>query len=154
MRSIAEATARITGKSCSRKYIALGKIVNCWNEIVGAELALKAQPVKLHYTKREFSKTPVAILDIAATSADATLLHYRKDLILERINQLFGEGWVTAIRFVAATANTDRPVRRKTKKPLTEKEKTYLSGILETVQDEAIRASLSSLGESILTERT
>jgi hypothetical protein len=154
MRPIAEATGRITGKSCSRKYIALGRIVNSWSEIVGPDLANKAQPVKLRYTKQEYSKTPMAILDIACSSADATLLHYQKDLILERINRIFGEGWVTGIKFVASVANTSKLPSRKAKKPLTEKEKSYLSGILEIVQDEEIRASLNSLGESILMERT
>ena len=127
--------------------------MNCWNEIVGPDLALKAQPVKLRYSKQEFTKTPSAILDISTSSADATLLHYQKDLILERINQLFGAGWVTGIRFVASVANTSKAPPRKTKKPLTEQEKSYLSGILETVQDEDIKARLSSLGESILMER-
>lgn len=153
MRPIAEATGRITGKSCSRKYIALGRIVNSWNEIVGPELAGKAQPVKLRYTKQDFSKTPIAILDIACTSADATLLHYQKDLILERINRIFGEGWVTGIKFVASVANNAKAPLRKSKKPLTEQEKSYLSGILETVQDEDIKTRLASLGESILMER-
>lgn len=154
MRPISEATGRITGKSCSRKYIALGRIVNCWSEIVGVDLALKAQPVKLRYSKQELSKTPSAVLDIATTSADATLLHYQKDLILERINQLFGAGWVTGIRFVANVANTTKAPVRKSKKPLTEQEKSYLSGILETIKDEDIKARLGSLGESILMERT
>jgi hypothetical protein len=152
MRPISEASARITGKSCSRKYIALGRIVNSWSEIVGPELALKAQPAKLRYTKQEYSKTPAVILDIATSTADATLLHYQKDLIMERINHLFGAGWVTAIRFVPIASNTSAPARRKSKKPLTEQEKTYLSGILDTVADEDIKTRLGSLGESILTE--
>ncbi len=154
MRPIAEATGRITGKTCSRKYIALGRVVNSWSEIVGPDFALKAQPVKMRYTKQEYSKTPMAILDIACTSADATVLHYQKDLILERINQIFGEGWVTGIKFVTSVANSHKTRARKSKKPLTEQEKSYLSGILETVQDEDLKARLSSLGESILVERT
>jgi hypothetical protein len=154
MRPIAEATGRVTGQTCSRKYIALGRIVNNWSEIVGPDLFKKAQPVKLRYTKQEYSKTPMAILDIACSSADATLLHYQKDLILERINQIFGEGWVTGIKFVASTGKTPKARLRKPKKPLTENEKSYLSGILETVKDEEIKARLSSLGQSILMVRS
>ena len=152
MRPVAEATARITGKSFSRKYIALGRVVNTWNEIVGPELASKAQPAKIRYSKRPDNGNPTAVLDIATTSADATLLHYQKDLILERINRIFGEGWITGIRFVAIAGNDTRVLPRRTKKTLTETEKTYLSHILEGVEDTEIKAGLAPLGESILME--
>lgn len=153
MRPIAEATARITGKSCSRKYIALGRIVNAWPEIVGADLAGKAQPVKINYIKQKVAKTPVAVLEIAVSSADATLLHYQKDLILERINRIFGEGWVTAIRFVPVAANTGKKTRLKPKKSLTEQEKTYLSGILDSVEDPDVKNSLAALGQAVMTDK-
>lgn len=154
MRPIAEATARITGKTCSRKYIALGRIVNSWSEIVGPELAKKAQPVKINYMNREKGKNPAATLDIGTSTSDATLLFYQKDLILERLNQLFGEGWITAIRFVNVASNLTPRKRKIAKKPLTEEEKTSLSGILGTVQDEAIRKSLESLGSAVFLEST
>ncbi len=152
MRPIAEATARITGKSCGRKYIALGRVVNHWSEIVGSDLAGKAQPVKIRYMKEGRAKTPSAILNIAVSGANATLLHYQKDLILERINQIFGAGWITGLRFVPAAANEIRRSGRKAKKPLTEQEKTYLSGILDGVGDEDVKARLAALGEAIITE--
>jgi hypothetical protein len=152
MRPLAEATIRITGKSFSRKYIALGRIVNSWNEIVGPDLASKAQPAKIRYFKRPDNGTPAAVLDIATTTADATLLHYQKDLILERINRIFGEGWITGIRFVSMAGNDARLKACKPKKTLTEQEKTYLSHILENVEDGEIKDRLGSLGESILTE--
>jgi hypothetical protein len=113
MRPVSEAAARIADISFSRKYIALGRIVSHWGEIVGAQLAHKAQPVKINYRKKDRGQKPDACLDIAVSSADATLLHYQKDLILERINQIFGERWITAIRFVHAPANTDAAFRRK-----------------------------------------
>ena len=152
MRPIAEATARITGQSCSRKYIALGRILNVWAEIVGPELSHKAQPAKLRYINRDKSKTPVAILEIATSSADATLLHYQKDLILERINQIFGAGWVAGIRFVSIAANAISKRPAKAKKPLTPQDKTYLSDTLATIEDTDIKERLVSLGEAIMTK--
>jgi len=152
MRPIAEATARITGQSCSRKYIALGRILSAWAEIVGPDLAQKAQPAKLRYISRDKSKTPVAILEIATSTADATLLHYQKDLILERINQIFGAGWITGIRFVSSAANAPAKPRSKPRKPMTAEEKTYLSDTLETIEDPAIKERLASLGEAIMTK--
>jgi hypothetical protein len=153
MRPISEATSRVTGKSFSRKYVSLGRIVTCWHEIVGDQLAGKAQPVKINYRKATKKDAPSATLDIAASSADATLLHYQKDLILERINRIFGERWITAIRFVAHAANTGPLKPKKTSKPLTEGEKNHLSGMLDSCPDADLKARLENLGTAIMTER-
>ena len=131
----------------------LGRLVTQWADIVGPELAAKTQPVKTRYMKAGKNGKPVISLDIAVTPAEATLLLYRKDLILARINQIFGDDWVSAIRFVPIAANTPAPRPRKTIKPLTPTEKTYLSGVLETVGDADLQASLQALGLAILQDR-
>lgn len=152
MRPLSESTARIAGKNFERKYIAIGRIIKHWPDIVGASLADKAQPVKINYRKKERNKKPEASLDIAASSADATLLHYQKDLILERINQIFGERWINAIRFVSVPVNTQTSFRKKRLTPLTAAEKNTLSDMLYTIEDEAIRRKLEHLGAAIIAE--
>jgi hypothetical protein len=160
MRPLSEATARIAGKSFERKYIALGRIVKQWDEIVGHKLADKAQPVKIHYRKKTTHNKAQATLEIAASSADATLLHYQKELILERINQIFGENWVTGIKFVQIASNNSarKPgqkigLRRKmAKAPLTTAEKKTLSGMLISIEDHDIKARLEKLGQAILND--
>lgn len=157
MRPLAEAAARIAGQSFSRKFVALGRIASQWNEIVGSDLAAIAHPVRIHTRKLAVRGTPDVILDIAVAPAQATLLHYQKDLILARINQIFGAGWVTQIRFVPPA---DAGVKPKSwfKKPtrmqknLTEDEKNTLYNMLETVQDDDLRERLGRLGQSILLE--
>lgn len=150
MRPVSEATSRVLGQSFNRKYIALGRIVSNWNEIIGEKLAGKAQPVKIRYRKHDKGQKPEAALDIAVSSADATLLHYQKDLILERINQIFGERWITAIRFVSIPANKEPPGHKKTRHPLTAQKKKTLSGMLSGIDDPDIRDRLGSLGKEIL----
>lgn len=150
MRPLSEATARIAGKSFERKYIALGRIVNNWRDIVGENLADKGQPVKIHYRKKKGQQKPDATLEIAANSADATLLHYQKDLILERINQIFGERWISAIKFVNIPSNTQGKSFKKPKAPLTEAEKKTLSDVLFGIEDADMRARLERLGQSII----
>ena len=153
MRPLSEASARIAGQNFKRKYVALGRIVSHWTDIVGAELACKAQPVKIHYRKYEKSKQPQASLDIAVSSADATLLHYRKDLILERINQIFGERWISAIRFINMPANQlAAKAFKKPEKPLSDDEKQSLQSLLENIVDHDIKARLESLGSEIIKE--
>ena len=160
MKPLSEATAKIASKSFERKYIALGRIVKNWEEIVGAKLADKAQPVKIQYrykSKNKNSKNkgekPTATLEIATSSSHATALHYQKDLILERINQIFGERWVTAIKFVNVPSNTIQKPKSKTKPPLTTEEKKALSELTFSVEDEQMRKRLETLGTAIFTDQ-
>lgn len=147
MRPIAEASARITGQSFSRKYIALGRVLNCWQEIIGPELAAKAVPQRLIYRKKG-KQTPSAILEIASAPADSTVLHYQKDLMLARINQIFGSQWITDLKFVAIDASSpSRSIR--VKKTLTDEQKRQLSRDLEGVEDEGMRSLLLSIGEGV-----
>lgn len=154
MRPVSESTARIVKKSFSRKYIALGRIVNNWEEIVGEKLADKAQPVKINYRKNKKEKKgkPIATLDIAVSSANATLLHYQKDVILERINQVFGDQWITGIRFVNVSSNEIRPLRAKRKAPaMNAEQKQTLEQMVASIADDDIKECLSRLGSEILT---
>lgn len=133
----------------SKKYIMLGRLVTRWPEIVGEELAMKTHPVKIHYRKKKGQEKAEASLDIAASTADATLLHYRKDLILQRLNLIFGDGWISAIKFVPLASNAPLP-RPKRRKLLTAEEKARVAGSLAGVQDAEIQERLKSLGEAIL----
>lgn len=129
----------------------LGRLVTHWPDIVGKDLADKAHPVKIRYRKVPGSKKAEAALDIAATTADATLLHYRIGLILERINQIFEEQIVTSIRFVALAANETAPGRpRVFKKPASPEDQAELANILENIDDTELKQRLETLGTSIL----
>ena len=130
----------------------LGRLVTHWGDIVGKDLADRAQPVNIHYRKIPNSKKAEATLEIAASSAEATLLHYRKELILERINQIFAERLVTALRFVPMAANEIRAKPRAIKRPVSPKDRLELSNILEKIDDLELKERLERLGTSILQE--
>jgi Uncharacterized protein conserved in bacteria len=154
---LSDAVPKLTGKVFSRKYNMLGRLVTRWEDIVGKELAEKAVPVKLHFRKKKTAHArATASLDISCTSADAAALHYQKDLILERINQIFGERWVTAIRFVPMAANLSgqaaKPCTRR--KTLSAAEKNNLSALLNDIEDPELKAQLEDLGTAILQDQT
>lgn len=153
MRPVSEATARITGESFSKKYIALGRIVSHWGDIVGKDMAGKAQPARLLYRGRKGGGgTPDATLEIATTSAHATALHYQKDLILERINRVFGERWITAIRFVAEASNAKDVRIKRPPAPLSPQDRGELDVVLQGIGDEEIKMRLEKLGEAVIRE--
>ena len=156
LRPIADSVASITKGTFTRKFVSLGRILSSWDEIVGPELSSRAQPLKLHYRKpKSAQEQPQASLDIAVSSADATTLHYQKDLILERINQLFGEKWVTAIRFVHVAANETAggPAPQPPQADLSESDKEDLKQSLSAIEDDEIRKRLEKLGQGVLRKR-
>lgn len=131
----------------------LGRLVTHWDDIVGKDLSDRAQPVQIHYRKIPNSKKAEATLEIATSSAEATLLHYRKELILERINQIFGERLVTALRFVPLAANQPRIRPARTiKRPVSPKDRAELTNILDIIDDPELKERLERLGTSILQE--
>lgn len=153
MKPVSRSVPAVLGKVFERKYIALGRIVTHWTEIIGPEFAERAQPAKIHYIKPKNGKGKAsATLDIAASSADCAVLVYQKDVILQRINQIFGDAWVKDIKFRhVEIKKPPRPARRS--KPLTEEEKNHLSQILATVDDPDIKERLTRLGQSILQDQ-
>lgn len=151
LRPLSASISTLTSATFSKKFVGLGRILNLWNDIVGPEMAVKTQPAKIHYRKpKDKGDKPQATLDIAATSADATVLHYQKDLILERINQLFGDKWVTGIRFVHVAGNTNDDAGFKRPVRLSDEDLTNLSAVLSQVTDDDIRIRLEKLGQSVL----
>ena len=127
----------------------LGRIVTHWDDIIGPDMAPKTQPVRLSYRQSK-TKKPEFLLEISANSAESTLLRYRVDLILERLNRILGEHMITAIRFVPVTANSTLSRPLKHRKTLTEEQKSGLSHVLDTIEDQEIRERLAELGAAIL----
>lgn len=153
-RLLSNAVPKVAGQVFSRKYIMLGRLVTHWEDIVGAGMAHKTQPVKIRYIKPKTKKDKAtATLDIAASTADATLLHYKKDLILERINQIFGDRWVSAIRFVPQASTHQENKAKIIKKPLSPTDKKTLQDTLSSVSDPDIKEKLENLGKAILQDK-
>jgi len=151
LKLISTAVPKVTDKTFKRKYIALGRIVTQWREIMGEKMADHAQPLKIHYRKpKRKGDAPTATLDIAASSAQASLLIMRKGLLLEKINHIFGESLVTDIRFVHQTTLNQNVKPSKVAKSLSEAEKNSLSNMLDTVEDDELKSRLSSMGEALL----
>ncbi|MGH1403149.1 MAG: DUF721 domain-containing protein [Alphaproteobacteria bacterium] len=152
MRPLSESTARVASRNFSRKYIALGRLVNEWEDIMGKDFSNKAQPLKINYRKAPKGQKAKASLDIATSASNATLLSYQKDLIIERMNRIFGDTWITDIRFVVSELPEDPPAKRIMPKPLSGGEKKILSNMLDQIEDQDIKDRLEKLGKAILTD--
>ncbi|MEM6781149.1 MAG: DciA family protein [Pseudomonadota bacterium] len=154
LKLLSDAIPRVNSKIFARKYIALGRIVTHWSEIIGEDFADKAQPIKIHYRKsKDKSKKAEATLEVATTSAHASTLVYQKDVMLERINQIFGDRWVNDIKFKHVPFEAKAQKSRKRAKTLKPEDKKNLSDMLENIEDPDIKSRLQSMGASLLKDR-
>ncbi len=153
MRPLSEASARVANKNFSKKYIALGRIINQWEEIMGKEFSSLAQPVKIQYRKGGKNKKPSATLNVATSDSNATVLVYRKGLILERINAVFGDNWITEIKFVPSTLQEKSKKPKKRPKPLSAQEQKYLRDALDDITDPEFKEKLENFGKAFLTDQ-
>ncbi len=144
---------KVADKVFKRKFIALGRIVTRWEDIVGSKLAQQAQPQKIRYRKpkRQGGKSE-AILEIATSSANASLLIMQKGVLLEKINYIFGDNWITDIKFIHAPSNAPVRTLQKTK-PLTIEEKNSLSHMLQSIEDPDLKEKLTRMGTSLLEDK-
>lgn len=155
LKLLSDALPKVNSKIFARKYIALGRIVTNWDDIIGVELADKAQPIKIHYRKvRDNGKKSEAVLEVAVTSANAALLQYQKDVILERINQIFGDRWITDLKFKHVPVDRKQAIVKKRKRSLSLDEEKNLSEMLENIDDPDIKSRLESMGTSLFKDRT
>ena len=150
LKRVSTAVPKVTDKTFKRKYIALGKIVTQWREIMGDKLADHAQPLKIHYRKpKRKGDRATAILDIAASSSQASLLVMQKGVLLEKINQIFGEQLVTDIKFVHQPNTASfKPVKKQVL--LNEDEKNSLSDLLDGIEDAELKQRLGTFGEAVI----
>jgi len=153
LQSLSRAVPKVIGKTFERKYIALGRIVTYWKEIMGPEMAARCQPAKIHYRKAKTPKEKAqATLEIAASSADCALLQYQKDLILQKIKTVFGDAWVTDLKFTHRDIK-QKPAKKRITKTLTSDEKNYLSQVLEAVPDLELRDRLARFGQAWIQDK-
>jgi hypothetical protein len=154
-RRLSDSVPKVADKICARKYVALGRVLTKWPDIVGSEYATQASPQKLSFRKPRRKGDPAqAILDVSTTSSLAAILNMQKGLLLERINLIFGEMLIQDIRFIHQKA----PVRGKTssskpKQPLTQAQKQGLSGSLKQVEDDDLRQKLQSMGMALFQDQ-
>ncbi len=153
LKLISNAIPKVTDKTFKRKYIALGRIVTQWRDIVGDNMADHAQPLKIHYRKpKRKGDRATATLDVATSSAQASLLVMQKGVILEKINHIFADSLITDIKFVHQT--THKP-QTKVKKAaiLSDEQKNSLSDMLDNIEDSELKARLASMGEAFFKDK-
>lgn len=133
---------------------AVSRLLTHWSEIVGADIARMALPVKVGYAQGGFGAT----LTLLVRGADAPMVEMQKERIRERVNGCYGYAAISRVR-VTQTAPTgfaegqvaftgpDRTagVAKPDPKIAQEAQRTAAP-----VSDDGLRAALEDLGRNVL----
>jgi hypothetical protein len=136
---ISRSVRTVTSHTFAGKFITLGRVIQYWDSVVSKDLSLQTYPIGMSIRKRTTSspakdnkkdnkkassegKTASlsppkrndieAVLEIAATSGAAPLIHYQKAMILDRLANLLGGHMVVDIRVVQGGIGTLSPAAR------------------------------------------
>ncbi len=128
------------------------EVVTSWPLIVGERIARYSIPLKL--TRPRFEGHEGTLHIQVASGGFALELQHQEPQILERINGYFGYRAVGKLRFIQAPLpkrpdQADR-AQPETQAPLAPEQQAMLETTLDGIQNPALRAALSGLGERVL----
>lgn len=133
---------RVLTRQNLQHRIKLHRVFEFWNEVVGREIAGRAQPSLI--------RGSVLWVDVC-DSVWMQQLHLQKMLLLDMLNQRLAEDKLADIRFKLDSA-LDQPdlppapaAVKKKKNPPSEKEKLDFDRLISSIRNEEVRAAVKSL---------
>lgn len=140
--------AGVFNDAFKKQGFASRELVTRWSEIVGADIATYAEPLKIQWQRPIEGQPEIpATLILRVEGPRALEIQHSSTVILERVNRFFG--WSAVGKIALRQAPLSRPARRKTKKPPSEAAIAEQARELDTVDDDNLRTALARLGASI-----
>ncbi len=139
---------RCLANSFKRQGFASSELVIHWEEIVGAEIAACAEPIRMVWTRAsDPDESPPATLVLRVEGPAAIEIQHQSAVIVERVNRYFG--W----QALAGIALRQAPlVRRRARKPrpvIDQRLAEALSAEMTGIADDGLRTALGRLGAAI-----
>ena len=108
IRKLAELTSEFLADAFKKQGFAATELVTRWKDIVGADIAAHAEPIKLQWP-REVNGEPAepATLVLRVEGPVSIEIQHQSAVILERINRFFG--WQAVGRIALRQAPLSRP---------------------------------------------
>jgi hypothetical protein len=148
VRKLAELTTELLADAFKKQGFAATELVTRWKDIVGAEIAVHAEPLKLQWP-RETGGEPAepATLVLRVEGPAAIEIQHQSAVILERINRFFG--WQAVGRIALRQAPLSRPKVKTAPPKLDAAEVARVEATLTEVADDELRAALGRLGAAV-----
>ncbi len=147
-RPLAELVPKCLGDVFARQGFAAGELLTHWPDIVGADIADHAEPIRLQWPRTRDGDAPEpATLVLRVEGPAAIEIQHLAPLILERVNRFLG--W----RAVAKIALRQAPLARARAKPVrpkvTDGERDAVAATLGDFAEAPLRDALARLGAAI-----
>jgi hypothetical protein len=123
------------------------EIVTHWDDIVGAEVAALAEPVRMQWIRsRDPDESPPATLVLRVEGPAALEIQHMSGEIVERVNRYLG--WQAVDKLALRQAPLTR--RRKPPRPrIDEAAAGAIAAQMTEIADDGLRAALGRLGAAI-----
>ncbi|WP_224825051.1 DUF721 domain-containing protein [Cognatishimia sp. MH4019] len=145
--------SRIRTASQSRGF-AETRLLTHWAEIVGAEIAAQAHPVKVGYGRGGIGAT----LTILTTGAVAPMIEMQKEQIRERVNTCYGYTAISRVLITqtAPTGFSEGQVQftpaPKAKPGITAEAKARAVQVAGDVKDDGLKQAIETLAGNVLSK--
>lgn len=145
-RPLADLVGGTLQSAFARQGFAAIDIISHWEDIVGAELAGRTEPLRLVWPRRE-DPFSTGTLTVRVEGAYALELQHLAPVVMERVNRYFG--WAC----VGRLSIRQGPVQRKRTRPLPQEplpeQVAAVERDLGEFEDEELKASLARLGAMV-----
>jgi hypothetical protein len=146
-RPVRDLLNRCLGEAFAKQGFASTDLVTHWPEIVGAEIAAHAEPVKLNWPRGDSEEPEAATLVLRVEGPAAIEIQHLSGVIVERVNRFFG--WRAVKRVALRQAPlTRQPAQPPTPAPRAE-EVERIAATLPDIADADLRRALARLRAAI-----
>ena len=145
-RSVGALLDRIIAPTMKKRGFRQIDILAHWPMIVGSQLAALSCPERISRSGR-LSPEGGAVLTIKVEGAMALEVQHMAPLILERINQHYGQGAITRLNILQGPLPLDYlQAQKKRQTPLSEAELNAAEGRLQGFESSRLKQALARLG--------
>jgi hypothetical protein len=142
-----DVVGKVVGETFTRQGFASAELVTRWTEIVGVEVAVHSEPIKVQWRRpAEGEEREPGTLVLRVEGPAAIEIQHQADVICERVNRFFG--W----RAVARIALRQAPLRRGERKAVRVIDPAAAARVAETLSaigDDDLKGALARLGAAI-----
>ena len=145
---LSELAGKAIADALARQGFASTGIVTHWAEIVGAEIATHAEPMRMNWPRRVHEDAPEpATLVLRVEGPVALEIQHLSGVIIEKVNRFFGWRAVGRIQIRQAALRRRGPKARPA--PPDPAAVARLSASMIDIKDEDLRGALARLGAAV-----
>jgi len=146
LRSIGNISTKITAPLLGKQGHVLGAVLQDWEKIVGDKIAGLTHPQKLLFRNE---KRTGGTLYLLASTGSGPLIQQISPAIMERINTYFGYNAVSYLKIQQGFL-PPKALEQTENIALNSQENEWIDKNIEIIEDEELKTTLQSFGESLL----